>query len=161
MANPFTDKLDSVKNVGRFSSSLLNQFGAQRRSVVSNGTISNEFTFSRGNESFPNIESRYLTDKTLTTGAFGEDTYTAVQAYFESRGVAKANAAAMASITMDTAKMMGVSPLLLLEVTEPNKIKISGDAYNSLNDLRGAGDQNQIVSDVNNQKSLKARSIRA
>lgn len=161
MSNPFADKLDSVTNVGRFSSGLLNQFGAQRKTALSNGAIVNKFSNSQGNEFSPNVESRMLTDKELTTGAVNENTYTAVQAYFESRGASLANSATMASITIDTAKLIGISPMLLLEYTDNNEVVLSGDAYSSLNELRSASDQNQLVSDVNNRKSLKARSIRA
>lgn len=150
----------SGNDVGRFSSTLLGQFGARRNVNQVEGVAGNVFSLSRGNESYPSPDSIALSAGNFSSGALSENTYTAIQAFYESRGASLANASAMASVTMDSAKMMGVHPMSLLDYNSSNTA-LSRDAYSNLNDLRTVSDQQHLVSDVNNRKSLKSRSIRA
>lgn len=158
MANKETSSATS--SVGRFSSQLLGQFGAQKSVKQENGVAANTYKYAKGNEAFPSPGSIALSAGNYESGSLHANTYTAVHAYFESRGASSANAAAMASIIIDTAKISNVSPMSLLDYSSKTT-NLSDTAYFYINNLRTLSDQQSKVSDVNNRKSLKSRSIRA
>jgi len=159
MANPFTF-IANAAQVGRFSSTMLRQGGAQKRITNNAGSVNNTYTNGTGVEFFPSPDNIALGGVPLTAGAFSENTYTAIYGFFQSRGASTANAATMASITMDIAKMEGVSPWDVV-IDNGTKLNINPLYYTSLNALRGPGDQQQRMSSIKNSKSLVSRSIMA
>lgn len=159
MANPFAQDASNTQT-GRFSSTMLRQAGAQKRITNSNGIVNNTYTNSRGTEYFPPTTNVALSNDVLTAGAFSENMYTAIYGFFQSRGASAANAATMASITMDIAKMNNVSPWDVI-VDKSKQLNVNPVYYTSLNALRGAGDQQARMSSIKNSKSLVARSIMA
>jgi hypothetical protein len=139
---------------------MLRQAGAQKRITNTNGSVNNTYTNSNGTEYYPQPDNIALGGIPLTAGAFSENTYTAVYGFFQSRGASTSNAAVMASITMDVARMENVSPWSIIEASK-SQLNINLAYYTSLNVLRGAGDQQQRMTNINNAKSLVSRSIMA
>jgi predicted RecB family nuclease len=144
---------------GRFSSTMLSQRGAQKKITNNSGSVNNTYKNGTGNEFYPSPENVALNNNQTVSGAFSENTYTAIYGFFQSRGASTANAATMASITLDIAKMDGVSPWdIIIDVSK--QLRIHTDYYTSLNALRSADDQQARMSSINNDKSFVSRSIK-
>ena len=154
MANPYFDIVNTI-DIKRFSSTLLNQYGAQKRVLNSDGTYATTYKYSKGDESFFAPDALALSDTTLVRGFLSEDVFTAGAGYFQSRGASLANAATMGALIIDTARMLEVSPISLLETLPSGKTSIELAAYGSLNALRSVSDQHESVSTINNSKSIK------
>jgi hypothetical protein len=159
MANPFSDDVASV-GVDRFSNTILQQSGARKRVRNIQGAFRNTFASSKGTEFFPAAAAVELQDAQLVRGALPENTYTAVFGYFQSRGASTTNAATLATLIIDSARLQGVSPIELLE-SIPGNTALAPSTYPNLNIIRNVGEQQELVSNVNNSQSLKSRSIRA
>lgn len=162
MSNPYSGDIESA-NIGRFSSTLLNQSGA--RKVVRNvgGSQTTTYGLRKGTESFPSAPAVELNDDlSLVSGAYNENTYTAVLGYFLSRGATKSNASTMAALVIDSAKLYGTTPMKLLShLPADNKTALTPDTYPQINILREVGNQQELVSNIRNSKSFKSSSIKA
>ena len=155
-------ELTDTLAIGRFSSKMLQQYGAQKTAQQNGGKISNRFAFSKGGEYYYDPTTIVLTDIALETGSVQEDVFTAIFGYFQSKGASTTNAQTMAAIIIDTAKYTGKSPMSILDSFDGStKTALDLSAYKGLNALRSVSDQQEVVSDINNNKSLKSRSIRA
>jgi hypothetical protein len=161
MSNPYSSDIESV-NIGRFSTTLLNQSGA--RKVVRNvgGSQTTTYSLRKGTESFPSAPAIDLNNVGLVSGAYNENTYTAVLGYFLSRGATKSNASSMAALVIDSAKLNGTTPMQLLSyLPTDNKTLLAPETYPQLNILRDVSNQQELVSNIRNSKSFKSSSIKA
>jgi len=160
MANPFADRFSTYR-LGRFSSTMLQQAGAQRSVKALGGADTTVYRFRRGDENFPTPDGLVLDDKDVATGSVPENTFNVLTAYFQGRGAPRSNAATMAALVIDTGKLENSSPIFMVENVFSTNTFIDPVTYVSLNVLRSVGDQQEIVSTINNRKSLKSRSIKA
>ena len=151
----------STLQVGRFSTQLLEQFGAQNSVANAGGSRTNTFKNSNGSEHFANPSAVNLSSGKLTPGAFSNNVFSAVRAYFESRGASGPNADAMASIAMDVARLNGVSPISLLDYNTTGKAAYNTLIMNYINRFRPNSQPQEVFADTQNKDSLRARQIRA
>jgi hypothetical protein len=137
---------------------MLGQRGAQKKITNNAGSVNNTYTNGTGTEFYPSPENVALNNNQTVAGAFSENMYTAVYGFFQSRGASSANAATMASITLDIARIDNVSPWDIV-VDVGKKLRIDTDYYTSLNVLRSPDDQQARMININNNDSFVSRSI--
>ena len=151
--------ISKAAELGRFSSQLLNQGGAQLKVKHLNDKAVNTFAQARGGEIAPPADS-----VTAALGSIGKiggvnrNEFYALEAHFEKLGASKSNAQTMALITIDAARSAGKAPFTLLDDTT-RQTSFKSDMYKYVNKFRNPGDIQNKVTNVNNLKSLKARDI--
>lgn len=142
----------------RFSAELLKLGGAQPKTKVAGGAQTSTYGQRRGGElTAPPVSSVFSNGG--VSGAVSGNTFSAIQAYFESRGASKSNAQTMALLVVDTGKSLNVSPMQLIESYLGTQTMLRPSAYSTINDMRTASDQQSLVNDVNNAKANNARQI--
>lgn len=159
-----SDIESEVLTVGRFSSQLLNYRGSEKKIRLIGDTLQNTFdNSSTGSDVAVGIDSASLATNTLQKGSIKGIVYSALKAFFVSRGVGVTNANALALLTIDAAKISGVSPMSVIEdILQKNskKIQFKNDIIISHNLLREPGNQLGKTNTVNNKKSFQARLIK-
>ena len=160
MAN-FNNQHQEV-SVGRFSSQLLNYHGAEKKVILSRGTIGNTFTNGTGSERAPSPENLALSESNLSGGAIDSSQYYPIRSYFLNRGVGLTNASTLALMVLDAAKMVGMSPRALLERELPSgtNVQFNDDMVLAQNELRPLGNKIGFARDIINNNSVQARNIR-
>lgn len=88
-----------------------------------------------------------------------ENTYNAIYSHFQSRGMSTAKSEDLAVAVITASKVEGYDPLLMLG--DGTYTSMPPELYRVMNVMRTVSDQQQIVSDINNSKSLQSRSIGA
>jgi hypothetical protein len=145
--------------LGRFSSQLLNQGGAQLKVKHLNDKAVSTFDQSRGGEIAPPADSTTAALGSIgKIGGVNRNEFYALRAHFEKLGASKSNSETMALITIDAARSAGKASFTILDDTTTQS-SFKADMYKYVNRLRNPGDMQDKVNKVNNAKSLKARDI--
>lgn len=156
-----SSELSSSLQVGRFSTQLLQQSGAQKEVRTADGAVVNQYANARGSEVFADPGSVNLSPGKFTKSAYSINTFTAVRSYFESRGASSANADTMAALTMDVARSSGQHPISLLDYNSKGSTSFNAEIMNYLNRYRPNGQQQDVYEDTSNKRdSIKSRLIR-
>jgi len=157
-----SSELISSLEVGRFSTQLLQQGGAQKEIRFADGKIVNQYANARGSERFADPSAVNMSSGKFEKGAYSNNVFSAVRGYFESRGASKSNADVMASLTMDVARTTGRSPIELLDYNSTGSTSFNSEIMNFLNRYRPRSQQQDIYENTSNAvDSLKSRTIRA
>jgi hypothetical protein len=151
----------NLTSVGRFSSQMLTQLGAQRLVQNVTGQYVNTYKYSNGNTTF--IEPGALQQSNLgalVVGNFAPTTYDNTKSFFLSRGASTAYADTMAALAIDMASILQISVQQLLENAElTGQLLLTDVAYSAFNTLRDPGNQVGSIKSVSNRSSYKSREI--
>jgi hypothetical protein len=151
----------TIKNsqLGRFSTQILEQKGAERTVRNVNGARANVYSGATGGETFLSPDAIRLAFTNTTGGSVNDDLFNVVFCYFEKISKSKQTASTLAVILIDAAKIQGVSPLNLIQAANQGKVNLVESIYPYINLLRGAGDQHERVRSINNNASPKSRGV--
>ena len=150
----------TTKNIGRYSTQLINQSGAEKSVVLQDGTFKNDYTYAQGREFFPSSDSVNLSDAVLEKGSANTNIFSAVFGYFQSRGSSEPSARTMALAAIDTAKILKISPISILDYNSSNA-SIKSEYLTYFNRVRSLSSPQDKFSNSVNSDSLMARKIRA
>ena len=154
----------SGSTLGRFSSQMLTYLGTQRTiTTVSGGMAGNTYRYSSGPTSYPSPGSALqATSGAGVPGSYSPSVYNSVTCFYLSRGASPMYADTMAALTVDTAAMMGITPIAFLANSEINgQLMLQAAGYTLMNTLRDPGNQTGTATSVSNQNSSVATQIRS
>lgn len=154
----------SISTLGRFSSQMLTYLGTQRTVAnVPGGIAGNTFKYASGPTVYP-VPGSVLqaTSGQGVPGSYSPAVYNSVTSFYLSRGASQLYADTMAALTIDTAAIMGITPMAFLAQSEVNgQMALQAAGYTSINMLRDPGNQIGTSTPVSNQNSLVATQIRS
>lgn len=150
----------SKTNTGRFSTQLLEQHGAERKVQLQEGNFSNVYENGTGAETFSSPDTTVLGTSGLVPGAVNTNIFSAVYGYYQGRGIGTSQAKTLALLTIDSAKLQGVSPISLLEGISSGKVKFSNETIAAMNQLRSPSSQTARATNINNRQSNISASVK-
>lgn len=152
----------TIKNsqLGRFSTQMLEQLGAQRKVRNVNGAKANVYDQKQGSESFLSPDAVRLAFTNTSSGSVKPVLFDVVFSYFQKVSGSAKTAETLAIVLIDAAKFQGVSPLTLIESARAGKVNLVESIYPYINLLRGAGDQHERIRGIDNKNSIKNRGVR-
>lgn len=153
---------NNIPSLGRFSSQMLTYLGTQR--YVSTGASGSYNTFKYNTKPSVYVDPDSKKLSRIGAGVPGQTTgniFDRTKAYFKSRGASEVYADSMALLVIDTAQILGVTPLSLIERSERDRrFLLSNNAMTAFNTLRDPGHQVSSTSETQNRQSFKATQIR-
>lgn len=150
---------ESIAN--RLSTQMLQQRGAQRKIVVENGKLVNTYSGGSGREHFSLPGSVLSTKGSTFPASVNPEQFYIIRAHYQKRGSSKLAAETMALLLIDTARVLSVSPMSLLDESSSGKMTLALGAYSTMNSLRVPSDQQGVVETAVHKKTAKALAIRA
>ena len=153
----------SISTLGRFSSQMLTYLGTQRTvAIVPGGIAGNTYQYANGTTVYPGPGSiLQSTSGAGVPGSYSPEIYNSITSFYLSRGASQAYADTMTALTIDTAAMLGITPMAFLAQSEVNgQMLLKSEGYISINQLRDPGNQIGTATSVSNKDSLISRQIR-
>jgi hypothetical protein len=142
----------------RFSTEFLEQLGARRNTVSVDGTFVNTFQDRTGVEQALNAAATALSNNKLRPATLNIEEFLVAKCFYENRGLSETTATTMAVISLDAAKIQGMSVMKFLEPMRQNG-SLSFESIVAANLLRPASSQQTFLVEKSNKKSPKARNV--
>lgn len=145
----------------RVSSQLARFLGAELRILNNEGKVSNVFLDTIEDFGLSEASNRLLANPEFIVDGIDPQVFFSLRDTLEVRGVNQKVSKTIAMLLIDAGKVLRRSPFELLELLDNQRINIDIKAFAALNRLRPASSQLGTLRQRNNNRSFKARSIRA
>lgn len=144
----------------RFSTQFIKQQGARRNTIESGGKFVNTFQDARGFEHALNSATVALADKNLVTSSLNSEQYFYAKSFYEKRGTTELTAITLAVLSLDAAKIRGVSVMRFLEPMKHSDNKsMDFESFVAANLFRPASSQQSFLVAKTNDDSHRSRDI--
>lgn len=144
----------------RFSTQFIKQQGARRKTVSEGGKLVNTFQDSKGFEKSVNAAFVALTDKKLVTSSLNSEQYFYAKSFFQTRGSSETTAITLAVLSMDAAKIQGVSVMKFLEPLRTNsENRKNFESFVAINFFRPTSSKQAFLVQKTNDGSFRSRDI--
>lgn len=144
----------------RLSTQIINQLGARRNTVTYAGRLVNAFQDATGAEKFFNAANIALGESGLVSDSLNIEEFYVAKSFFVRHGVSDTVAISMAVLSLDTAKIMGVSVMKALQpLNGTTQMVLSFETLVAGNYLRPASSKQTYLVAKDNADSLRSRDI--
>ena len=147
--------------LSRFSTDIINRQGAIKEVVNQDGALQNTFNDGSGFNNALEVSSLLLSSiGDSSGGSVNSDVFFALKSYYLKNNASDSNASALALLTIDTSKVLDVSPMSLAEdITRTGQIMLSNDVYIVMNMFRSPSEKMNVLKTNDNTKSFRKRNV--
>lgn len=145
----------------RFSVDIINRQGATKEVVNSGGSLQSTFSDGSGFNTSLDVSSLLLSSiGDSSSGSVNSDVFFALKSYYLKNNASDSSASSLALLTIDTAKVLNVTPMSLAEdITRSGQIMLSSDVYVVMNMFRSPSEKTNVLKVNDNSKSFRKRNV--